>query len=719
VGTKPEALQISFVTRNARSGGPTSSAAYNDQTQEIASDLSTISLQWNQRLVPLTDALPDGSVDTSVDAFTNGLDGRNLYTNQNATATSDSSYYSTTAGRPTTLYEDVASLATGISDLREDLEDRIENLVTTAAQIAVTDVGSLYTATNVETALAEVMAKVNLVALGGGIDLSNVAQHYIPATDNAWDVGTSAKRVRTFYGYTLNATTAVTSAGTITATGNLRTDGLLHFGGTTNFFPALKNNGAQLEVRLADDSDYGAATCSGLLTYGMVRFGTGVSRPALKNNGSVLEVRTADDSGYGEMSLYDLNLNGDWLFLAAGTTLKWATKSNMTSPSDGNILLTDNAGTSFGLLQFGGTTADYPALKRNGTQLDARYANDSGYVSINASSFYGNNHIRAGAAFSFYWNGRSLMSSPADGDIVFTDTTTSGFNMLILGGPYNDLPALKVNGEDIEIRSGDDSGYVALKARSLSTSWSGATSISSAGGITAGTNSAISWSSKSKVSSVTNGDILLTNSTSTDFNLLQLGGTTNAFPALKRSGGSFTFRLADNSGYANATGGLILGTTGLGTNEDGRVYFSTRSEITSPSNGLMEFRESGGGNYSDVVCSGVHAYGQMWSETLSGLQPSGSTQEVDFSYGNNQMIDLEDASGDVTLTLSNMQPGGHYTLVVTQDSAVARDLVWPGNVQWAGGTPPTVTATGDARDIFELLYDGTFAYGRIYGQDFS
>jgi hypothetical protein len=57
-----------------------------------------------------------------------------------------------------------------------------------------------------------------------------------------------------------------------------------------------------------------------------------------------------------------------------------------TTPADGRLLLTDNAGTSFGRLQLGGTTASFPSLKRNATGIDFRLADDSGYAPITAAA---------------------------------------------------------------------------------------------------------------------------------------------------------------------------------------------------------------------------------------------------------------------------------------------------------------------------------------------
>lgn len=51
------------------------------------------------------------------------------------------------------------------------------------------------------------------------------------------------------------------------------------------------------------------------------------------------------------------------------------------------------------------------------------------------------------------------------------------------------------------------------------------------------------------------------------FNLLQLGGTTSSFPAIKRNGAAIDFRLADDSGFCNiTTGGFAINTTAIAGN---------------------------------------------------------------------------------------------------------------------------------------------------------
>lgn len=55
------------------------------------------------------------------------------------------------------------------------------------------------------------------------------------------------------------------------------------------------------------------------------------------------------------------------------------------SGTNGNIVVSNAAGNSFGLLQFGGTTSSFPALKRSTTELQAKLADDSAFTKIRSS----------------------------------------------------------------------------------------------------------------------------------------------------------------------------------------------------------------------------------------------------------------------------------------------------------------------------------------------
>lgn len=77
----------------------------------------------------------------------------------------------------------------------------------------------------------------------------------------------------------------------------------------------------------------------------------------------------------------NINTGGQFIFISGPT---------MTPQSTDTILFRDAVGSTFGRLQFGGTTSAFPALKRNGVGLEARLADDSNYTTFRASTFTGN-----------------------------------------------------------------------------------------------------------------------------------------------------------------------------------------------------------------------------------------------------------------------------------------------------------------------------------------
>lgn len=156
-----ETIQIAFTKRNAKSRGRTSSEDFNDMIEELSHDLVAFNTQWNNRLVPLVSTIPDGTDDANVDALTNGLSGRHLYTDATATATYNTTYYSTTNSRPKSILEQFIEVYNQIQTVQNNLETQIAGVLPTAEQIIISDTGALYDATNVETALAEIASDVN------------------------------------------------------------------------------------------------------------------------------------------------------------------------------------------------------------------------------------------------------------------------------------------------------------------------------------------------------------------------------------------------------------------------------------------------------------------------------------------------------------------------------------------------------------------------------
>lgn len=98
------------------------------------------------------------------------------------------------------------------------------------------------------------------------------------------------------------------------------------------------------------------------------------------------------------------------------------------------------------------------------------------------------------------------------------------------------------------------------------------------------------------------------------------------------------------------------------------------------------------------------------------VTPLADTQTINWQNGNIQTIDLESASADVTLTLSNPQQGACYKLWVIQ-GPVARDLIWPASVKFPAGQAPLLSAADDAIDLVELYYTGS-EYRAWWDNDF-
>jgi hypothetical protein len=87
----------------------------------------------------------------------------------------------------------------------------------------------------------------------------------------------------------------------------------------------------------------------------------------------------------------DLTVGGSYLGSAGvqaggATTFVWAGRSRLASPSSGVVTLFNNGSTDFDRLQFGGTTSAFPALKRSGTGISVRLADDTADAGLTAAS---------------------------------------------------------------------------------------------------------------------------------------------------------------------------------------------------------------------------------------------------------------------------------------------------------------------------------------------
>ncbi len=99
------------------------------------------------------------------------------------------------------------------------------------------------------------------------------------------------------------------------------------------------------------------------------------------------------------------------------------------------------------------------------------------------------------------------------------------------------------------------------------------------------------------------------------------------------------------------------------------------------------------------------------------VEPTGDIQTFNLATGRNWTIDLADASGDVNVTLNNPTEGKYYMIKVIQ-GPVARDIIWPSEVLWQGGTVPVISIVEDDLDLIQLMWDGANYLG-MFGQEYS
>lgn len=132
-------------------------------------------------------------------------------------------------------------------------------------------------------------------------------------------------------------------------------------------------------------------------------------------------------------------------------------------------------------------------------------------------------------------------------------------------------------------------------------------------------------------------------------------------------------------------------------------------------------------NSNDILCADQEIKRPVLTDygiKSNSLTVSANAVAVNMTTGNAFEIDLEAATGTVTITLSNPPASGTYgeaILKVQQDSTADRTITWAGgSFVWAGGSAPTMSTGSDAIDIYTFkTWDGGTTYYASAAQDFS
>ena len=86
----------------------------------------------------------------------------------------------------------------------------------------------------------------------------------------------------------------------------------------------------------------------------------------------------------------------------------------------------------------------------------------------------------------------------------------------------------------------------------------------------------------------------------------------------------------------------------------------------------------------------------------------GPTISWDVSQGSVATVTL---GGNRTVAAPTNLKVGSYILTVIQDGTGSRTLTWNAVFKWPAGVAPVLTTTGNRRDLFSFVCDGTNLYG--------
>lgn len=153
-----------------------------------------------------------------------------------------------------------------------------------------------------------------------------------------------------------------------------------------------------------------------------------------------------------------INLNFGNVQVPAGQQFIFNGRGSIRASADGVLNLFNAAGSDFSRLTLGGTTSSFPAIKRLGTAISFRLADDS----ADASIFVLNNNLAAAGIIQF--SGRSAVTSASDGTLLISNNAQTDFSRLQFGGTTSSFPALRRTNTFIDILLADASNFSEVRA---------------------------------------------------------------------------------------------------------------------------------------------------------------------------------------------------------------------------------------------------------------
>jgi len=126
----------------------------------------------------------------------------------------------------------------------------------------------------------------------------------------------------------------------------------------------------------------------------------------------------------------------------------------------------------------------------------------------------------------------------------------------------------------------------------------------------------------------------------------------------------------------------------------------------------LEVENIDGDSLLTVLDNGRSSFiSQVGSIQASAITVSANSATFDGDKGNSQPLDLTNATGDITLTFTNLEAGFTYFIEVTQKASSPVDIgtytIAGGSATFPSGTAPVISTGANAVDTLVVYYNGT------------
>jgi hypothetical protein len=178
------------------------------------------------------------------------------------------------------------------------------------------------------------------------------------------------------------------------------------------------------------------------------------------------------------------------------------------------------------------------------------------------------------------------------------------------------------------------------------------------------------------------------------------------------NGTSVAAYAAAGTGRTPSSGAPAGSSVDSGTVSGGSVTLSGLTEET-----VYILYASSPDRYLRVLVPTSEAAQSGSDETVNTVASTGAAETI--PAPTTASVNYFTLDANCTLTFPTAAAGRSFTLVLKQDAIGSRTVTWPGTVQWADGSAPTLTTTANKRDAFTFLcVDGTNWLAFVAGQDF-